>query len=134
MINPYLFFNGNAREALAFYEKVFNVENVGIFTFGDVPSDIDVNPEWIMDTGFPLYQNMIMMSDNPMGNYVAGNNINLTVSLDDATEVERLFDEFVAAGSEVDMPLEATFYSPLTGSVIDPYGIGWMFVTNSEED
>ena len=38
---PYLQLNGNTREAIGFYEKVFHAENLGVITFGEMPSSPD---------------------------------------------------------------------------------------------
>lgn len=38
-VEVYLIFNGNCREAVTFYEQVFNTDKAEIMTFGDSPSD-----------------------------------------------------------------------------------------------
>jgi PhnB protein len=40
-LNPYLIFNGNAREAIYFYEKALGGQIMGIMSFGDMPSVSD---------------------------------------------------------------------------------------------
>lgn len=38
-LNPYLFFDGNTREAVHFYEKALGGKVMGIMTYGDMPAD-----------------------------------------------------------------------------------------------
>ncbi|GIQ63918.1 hypothetical protein PACILC2_24860 [Paenibacillus cisolokensis] len=41
-LNPYLVLDGNAREAIRFYEKALDAQVIGIQTFGEMPE----NPEF----------------------------------------------------------------------------------------
>lgn len=37
-MNPYLAFNGNAREAIRFYEKALDAKVINFSTFGEMPA------------------------------------------------------------------------------------------------
>jgi PhnB protein len=38
-LNPYLYFDGNARDVVYFYEKALGGKVVNIITYGDLPAD-----------------------------------------------------------------------------------------------
>ena len=48
----------------------------------------------------------------------------LHLSYEDLDEVRRAFDA-LAAGGEVQMPLEPVFWSPLFGACVDRFGVSW---------
>ena len=41
MLNPYLYFNGNAREAFDLYSAILPQENPYVMTFGEMPENPD---------------------------------------------------------------------------------------------
>ncbi len=83
-VNPYLMFNGYAREVIEFYAKTFQTEPAEIMTYGDMPVQKKEIPEEVKPLvvhgrifvdGTP-----IMFSDvTPGMEYKEGNNVNLTV-------------------------------------------------------
>ena len=132
-------FDGNCREAVAFYAKVFKSEISNLMTYGEAPADpdcpiADEDKEKVCYAGVKV-GNMIMMcmdmpSDMPL---VLGNNINPTLNTSDKQEVERIFNE-LKDGGEVYMELQQTFYSELYGMLKDRYGVIWhiMYYVNEE--
>lgn len=126
-------FDGNCREAVAFYAKVFKSEVGNLMTYGDAPPDPnDTVPEAdrgrIMYAGIPIggitVMFMDMTSDWPL---VVGNNINPTISMDSKDEVTRIFNE-LKEGGEVQMELQKTFFSDWYGMVQDRFGIIWQIL------
>ena len=80
-LNPYLTFNGNAREAMEFYQSVLGGE-LKINTFGEYGAPEGTDPEGVMhafletDDGFVL-----MASDKAPGSPdVSGDNITISIS------------------------------------------------------
>ncbi len=125
-LNPYLHFDGNCAEAMAFYGGVFGVEP-HILRFSDSPEPV---PEGMGDRvmhatvatgGFAL-----MASDTmKQGPFLPGNNVLLSLSFDDADEQTRVF-EALQAGGQVIRPLEDHFWGRF-GMCIDKFGVHWMF-------
>jgi len=132
-------FNGNCREAVDFYAKVFKSEVNNVMTYGQAPANPDF-PVTEADTDKILYSDvqigginvmfMDMPADYPL---IFGNNINPTVSMSDKAEVERVFNE-LKEGGEVYMELQATFFSDLYGMVKDPFGVIWQILYYSREE
>lgn len=70
----------------------------------------------------------LMISDNYMlsKNFVAGNNVHLSISMKDTVKLNTTFNA-LADGGKVTMPLEKQFWGSLYGNLIDKFGINWMF-------
>jgi PhnB protein len=140
-MNLELFFNfdGNCREAVEFYAKVFRSEVKNLMTFGQAPPDPN-HPLQEADKDKLMYADVmiggitVMFMDMPSGfPLVAGNNINPTISMDCKEEVKRLFNE-LKDGGEVLAELQQTFFSELYGMVKDKFGIIWQILYYKREE
>lgn len=136
-VQVYINFNGNCREAVEFYTKVFETEEPKFMLFGDAPMD-DAFPlteeakNLVMHTELNVAGGTVMFSDVPPGMaYTEGNNISLTIVTNDMDKIKRMFEQ-IKEGGTVNMELQETFWSKLYGNVVDKYGIGWQFSHNSE--
>ena len=123
-------FDGNCREAVEFYAKVFKSEVHNLMTYGDTPPGTgytvpESDKNRIMYAGIPMGGMVVMFSDAPSGSgFIKGNNVTPTVSLDNKDEVARVFNELKADGN-VYMELGQTFFSELFGMVEDRFGVIW---------
>ena len=132
-------FDGNCREAVEFYAKVFKSTVNNMMTYGDAPPDPNypvppADKDRIVYAGVPVGGMVVMFSDIPAGSdYVCGNNISPTVSIDNKDEVTRMFNE-LKEGGEVRMELQKTFFSEWYGMVKDKFGVIWqiLFYTRPE--
>lgn len=126
-LTPYLFFNGNCREALDFYKECFGGE-LQLMTYGDAPEDSPFpkgDKDNIMHGCLTKGTFSLMASDNPMAAPVPGDNVHLSIECDTMPEIQKLFK---ALGDEgvIKMPLEDTFWGAHFGMLIDKFGIHWM--------
>ncbi len=130
---PYLNFDGQGQEASHFYTDVLGGELIGLMTYGDANGDDmeGIPPEakdMVMNAQIVLKNgDQLMISDVPPGmgiSYRKGNNVSLTLTLDDQEEARIIFGK-LADGGMVSMDLQETFWSPLYGNVIDRFGIEW---------
>jgi PhnB protein len=124
----HLVFNGQCREAFAFYEKTFNTKIQFTMTFAEAPAGAPVPPDGgnlILHTSMPFGGIHLMGCDAPKGREATLGGFQISVSDDSADEVTRLFNELKAGGS-VQMPLGPTFWSPLFGMCTDKFGVAWM--------
>ena len=127
-----LFFNfdGNCREAVEFYAKVFKTEVMNLMTYGETPPDPscpapEEDKDKIMYASLEIGGMYVMFMDMPSDTHTtAGDNINPTISLDDKDEITRVWNALKEDG-EVYMELCQTFFSELYGMVKDKYGIIW---------
>jgi len=128
-ICPYMSFNGNCAEAIAFYEKAFNVK-ADISRYKDAPPENGYQPpvgteNFIMHGQFEVDGAMIMLSDMPADSPVkVGENIAIMVEFDGVEKATAAFNA-LKVGGEVSMELQETFWSKCFGSLTDKFGIGW---------
>lgn len=131
-VEVFLHFNGNCREAVEFYAKVFRTESPRFVFFGDTPQ----NPEsplseeaknWVAYTSLNINGSNIMFSDtSPDMPVTVGNNVSLTISNKNIEEIKFIFNQLKDGGTVV-MDLQETFWSTCYGIVIDKFGIPWHF-------
>ncbi|KPC62739.1 VOC family protein [Streptomyces chattanoogensis] len=125
-LNPYLSFDGNARQAMEFYEEVFG-GTLALHTFGefgqkDTPlADKIMHGRLETPSGFTL-----MGADTPPGMELAkGANFSVSLSGDDDTEL-RGYWEKLSTGGSVSVPLEKQMWGDVFGMCTDRFGIPWM--------
>ena len=125
-LNPYISFDGDAREALEHYQRVFG-GNLTVSTFGEYGDKDAPGADGIMhgqletDRGFTL-----MAADTPPGmEHQPGTNISISLSGDDAGEL-RGYWEALSADGTVAVPLEKQMWGDEFGMCTDRFGIGWM--------
>ncbi|BCB88488.1 VOC family protein [Phytohabitans suffuscus] len=125
-LNPYINFDGNARQALEFYKDVFGGE-LALNTFGQFPDADPATADMIMHgqletpSGFTL-----MASDTPPGMELnPGNNITVSLSGDDGDQLHGYWDRLSGEGT-VTIPLEKQMWGDEFGQCVDRFGILWM--------
>jgi len=136
-VSTYLNFARNTEEAFSFYKSVFGTEFVdGISRMGEVPpqegqpelSEEDKN--LVMNVQLPILAgHMLMGTDAPesMGfNVNQGNNVYINLEPDTRRETDELF-KALSEGGKVEMPLQDMFWGDYFGSLIDKFGVQWMF-------
>ncbi|MDQ7843354.1 MAG: VOC family protein [Armatimonadota bacterium] len=127
LLNPYLSFKDNARQAMEFYRSVFGGE-LSLTTFrefqaSDDPSEDDKIMHARLDTPAGL---VLMASDTPRRMpYQTGSSISLSLSGDDQSTLTTYFNN-LAAGGTVVMPLEKAAWGDTFGMCTDKFGVQWM--------
>lgn len=128
---PYLFFGGTCEEALNFYKQVFGGEIEGIARWSEMPKDSGgppVTPETanrIMHAGFKAPGVSFMASDATPGKTYGEGPISLCVDASNVSDAERVFND-LAAGGNVEVPLQDAFWGAKFGMLTDKFGIDWM--------
>jgi PhnB protein len=128
-ITPYLNFNGNAAEALAFYSKAFGGEVVFSQSYGDSP--MGGNEDWkdkVMHATFQAGSLTLMASDimDPAQKVTSGSNTQLSLNFKHEEDIDRVFAA-MSEGANITMPLQDTFWGAKFGMLIDKFDIHWMF-------
>ncbi|MBZ3906660.1 MULTISPECIES: VOC family protein [Streptomyces] len=125
-LNPYLSFDGDARQALEFYKEVFGGE-LSLNTFGsfgqpDAPeSDKIMHGMLEAPNGFTL-----MGADTPPGmEYRPGGGFSVSLSGEDDTEL-RGYWEKLSEGGSVAVPLDKQMWGDVFGMCTDRFGVPWM--------
>lgn len=142
LVQPYLFFNGRAEEALAFYQKALGATVEMMMRYSDAPlqpgeepgkcpDGTTPAPHLIMHMAFRVGQTVICGSDGNGVGPAKFEGMSLALTVDTATGAEQAFAA-LAEGGKVQMPLSPTFFSERFGMVEDKFGLGWMILVKSE--
>ncbi|MFC9832822.1 VOC family protein [Rhodococcus sp. NPDC127530] len=125
-LNPYISFDGNARQAMEFYKDVFG-GTLALNTFGEYGAPEGEGADKIMhamlesDNGYTL-----MGADTPPGmEHNPGTNIAVSLSGDDGDELRGYWAK-LANGGSVSVPLEKQMWGDEFGACTDKFGISWM--------
>lgn len=130
-LTPYLFFDGNCREAMEFYKSCFGGE-LTVMRYADGPEDAGCpdggaqpDPERVMHACLTGGGVSLMASDNPMGAPKIGDHVALSVHCETMADIQRLFGA-LSEGGKVTMPLADTFWGSHFGMLVDRFGFHWM--------
>ena len=124
-LNPYLHFDGEAADAIAFYADVLG-GTTNVMTFAQMgmegpDADKVMHGQLETDSGITL-----MVSDMPPGESRAhGNDVTISLSGDDEPTLRGWFEKLSANGA-VGTPLEKQMWGDLYGDCTDRFGVRWM--------
>ncbi|MES2355843.1 MAG: VOC family protein [Pseudomonadota bacterium] len=136
-VSTYLNFPRSTEKAFLFYKSVFATEfSAPISRFKDVPPHpgqpplSDADKDLVMHVALPILGGHVLMgTDAPdtMGfTLTLGNNMFINLEPDTRVETERLFKALSSDG-KIEMPLQEMFWGGYFGSLVDRFGIHWMF-------
>lgn len=125
-LNPYLSFNGNARQAMEFYASVFG-GNLTLNTFTEFGATDSPDADRIMhailetDTGYTIMGADVTsdMEYQPMAGF------SVSLSGDDADLLRGCWEKLSASGTTT-MPLQKQVWGDEFGMCVDKFGVSWM--------
>lgn len=126
-LTPHLVVKG-ASEAIEFYKKAFGAEEITRMPGPDGKSlmhaaiKIGDSPLFLVDE-FPQ-----MGSKGPQS--IGGTPVTIHIYVED---VDTVFNQAVAAGAQVRMPLADMFWGDRYGLVTDPFGHSWSLAAHKED-
>ncbi|MBB5202716.1 PhnB protein [Inhella inkyongensis] len=130
-MNPsaYLQFNGQCAEAFAFYAQLLGAQLGEHHPASQSPMADQLQPhqkDWTMHAQLHWPNGQVLMGcDALMGPYEAPRGFHLTLNRTSVDEARALFDA-LAAGGQVQMPFEPTFWAAGFGMLVDRFGVPWM--------
>ncbi|WP_426445731.1 VOC family protein [Paenibacillus sp. S-38] len=137
-LTTYLVMNGNAKEAIDFYQKALDAKLLFSQSFGEMPE----NPEFplpesakslISHAMIKIGDSDLMLSDTFPGQpHQSGNQVTICISTADPSQARQLYDALSQDG-QVQMPLQDTFFSPSYGIVTDRFGITFHIYTEGKQ-
>ncbi len=128
LINAYLTFNGNCREAMNFYKDCLGGE-LTLQTIGESPL-ADKMPaqmkECILHASL-VKESLVLMGSDMVGEkgLIRGNSVSLAINCSSELEIQ-LFYENLSAGGSKDHALEESFWGATFGDLTDKYGNHWL--------
>jgi PhnB protein len=125
-LNPYLNFNGNARQAMEFYASVFG-GNLTLNTYAQFGAKDSPDAERIMhgmletDAGYTIMGADITsdMEYQPMAGFA------VSLSGDDADTLRGYWEKLSASGTTT-MPLQKQVWGDEFGMCLDKFGVSWL--------
>jgi PhnB protein len=139
-LTPYLSFDGNTREAFAFYEKALGAKIETMMSYADMPASA-MPSEGCADAGVPGAQGqangimhaclalpggaMLFAGDTPPGvPYEGVKGMMLALQYDTVDQAHSAFNALLPGG-QVTMPLAPAFWAQTFGMLTDRFGVSW---------
>jgi PhnB protein len=127
ILNPYLNFNGNAREAMQFYASVFGGD-LNITTFAELGAD-GPDADRIMHAMLRTNSGYtIMGADTPSTmefQPMSGSSVSISGDQADAAALRGYWQQLSADGTTT-MPMQKQAWGDEFGMCIDKFGVPWM--------
>jgi PhnB protein len=127
LLNPYISFKDNAREAMEFYRTVFGGK-LDVRTFKEYHASSDPSADDKVMHSMLEADNGItfMAADTPNAmEYRPSGNISISLSGEDEAEL-RGYWEKLSEGATIQVPLEKAPWGDTFGMLTDKFGIGWL--------
>ena len=124
-LTPYLFFDGNCREALSFYASCLGGEPQ-LMTYGDTQGEgcpVGMRDQ-IIHGSLTSGELFLMASDSAGEPLRVGSNVQLSLQCG-VGEIDELF-RALSAGGKVTMEPHDAFWGDRFGVLVDRFGVSWM--------
>ena len=129
-IQPYLFFNGRAEEAIEFYKNALGAKVDMLMRWKDSPEKSMCaagSEDKVMHASLTIGDANVMASDGDGTGQPDFKGFALSLDAKDKTHADQMFNS-LADGGKVTMPMSKTFFSPHFGMVADKFGVNWMII------
>jgi PhnB protein len=126
-LRAHLTFPGTCEDAFGVYMRVLGGTNLAVVRYGDTPAATDVPDHFrdkLVHATLTVGQYQLLGADIDPDQYQQPPGFYVLFSAATAADAERIFAQ-LADGGDVKMPLQATFWSPAFGVVIDRFGTPW---------
>jgi PhnB protein len=135
-LTPYLSFDGNTREAFAFYEKALGAKVETMMSYADMPPMPASDPacgdgprpvgDGIMHARLALPGGALLFAgDTPPGMPHQGiKGVMLAIQYDTVDQAHGAFHA-LSQGGQVTMPLAPSFWAKSFGMLTDRFGVSW---------
>ncbi len=124
-VEPYIFFPGNAAEAMEFYKSVFGGE-IETMSYDDmhVPVPEGFTGQNLMHASLKNGDVALMASDTSEASDVA-KKVTISIAGTDEEKLTKIFND-LSQGVTVQYPLKKESWGDTFGSFTDKYGVDWM--------
>jgi PhnB protein len=124
-VTPYLTVTDSA-QAIDFYKRAFGAEEL---------LRVDLPDGKVAHAEIKIGNSIIMLCDempgwSPSPQSLGGTAVNIFLYVKD---VDQVFNQAVAAGARINMPVSDMFWGDRYGQVTDPFGHSWSLATHKED-
>jgi PhnB protein len=126
-LNPYLNFDGQCHEAMAFYQQCLGGE-LNFQRISDSPIAVHTPAHMlskILHSTLTSGHVVLMGSDMSSEKTIRGNAISLCINCTQEKQIDLFFDK-LSQGGVVITPLHQSFWGATYGELVDKYGIRWL--------
>jgi PhnB protein len=125
-LNPYLNFDGNARQAMEFYRSVFG-GNLNVNTFADYGAQGTPDADRIMHAALETDAGYTIMAADVTSEMEHHGMSGCSMSLSgEDTDMLHGYWEKLSGGGTVTMPLQKQVWGDEFGMCIDQFGVPWL--------
>ncbi|PTM58136.1 VOC family protein [Desmospora activa] len=132
---PFIMLNGNANEAIRFYEQALGAQVVFKQTFGDAPEE-ESNPPMTEEAKKRIAHSVLVVGEaelfvsdsSPDQPLERGDQVNICITVEDKTKAEQIY-EALRPNGKVLLPLQPIYFSPAYGMVTDQFGVTFQIFT-----
>jgi len=121
-LEVYLYFRGNCKEAMQFYQNIFGGE-LDQVAYGDTPGTNPEHKDWLMHANLRDGDVKLMASDTEQASEHTAK-VELTLTGTDEAKMRGAFDA-LSDGGQVIMPLKKEQWGDVYGKLTDKYGVDW---------
>jgi PhnB protein len=126
----YLGFNGNCAEAMRFYETVLDGKLEILMSGADSPMAAQIPKEFadrILHARLALKDGGYLYGGDAPAQvpYKGVHGISIALSYESVAEAQQVFDR-LAAGGQVSMPMQSSFWAERFGMLVDKFGTPWI--------
>jgi PhnB protein len=127
---PYLGFNGNCAEAVRFYQSALGGKLEVLMSGADSPMAAQIPKEFahrIMHARLALPGGGYLYAGDAPSHmpYQGIHGVSITLNYDTVAEAQRVFDK-LAAGGQVTMAMQPSFWAKSFGMLVDRFGTPWI--------
>src|SRR5436190_2681841 len=127
-VQPYLFFDGRAEEAIEFYRSTLDAEVIMLMRYKECPEPHQPgmippgSENKVMHVSLRIGDTTVMASDGRCTGEANFQGFALGLNPANEQDATQIFTA-LSDGGQVQMPLTKTFWSPLFGMVADRFGV-----------
>ena len=127
---------GNAREAIQFYEKAIGAKVLAMSTYGDMPempnTFTDELKNLVAHARLQVGESELMFSDAPGGSAISNREAVNHLHYNEQCGKSIQIYEALRQDGQVNMPFEETPFSPGFADVTDKFGVTFQIYTESQ--
>lgn len=131
-IELYLVTENNGKEALAFYQDVFQAKLLTCTTYGQaMPHVPDNQKDLILNAALDIQGIRLQLSDNGYEHaYAQGTQMTACIQVSDAEKAKNIYEKLSVNAKHISLPLQETPWSPAYAMLVDQFGMHWQINTD----
>jgi PhnB protein len=136
-VQPYVYFEGRAGEAIEFYQKAIGAKVEMLMKFSEAPSEMQsqIAPGMankVMHACIKIGESDVFISDGQCnGGPATFSGVTLTIHADNDAEAKKIYAALAKGGQE-QMALTETFFASSFGMLADRFGVSWMVLVQKK--